>query len=272
MRKRLAAAALTAWVIIIPLVPAAEEAPPPAPAAGDYLARLEAYNEAVATLRGTAAFKAYGAMEGNFNAAFAYVRPDRGRLEISTPLGGTALVITARGDEMLLYYPLDDVAVVAPGAEWAFAGMPVGTGGFYQLLNWLAARPRLYGAEVRAGAVTLAAEPAGDGNVALTWRRTSDGARLQMVTVAAEPFRLLSARLFEGEAAVFDATYDDWRARGEATMPYAITLRAEETLVEIAVKKLETNAPVDDGAFSTVPPEGAAVMETWPPAAELDAE
>lgn len=271
MPKRLAAASLTMIWLLVPAAPAAaEDAPPPGAelSAGDYLALLKEHGEAVASFRGTAALKAYGATEGTFNVAFAYVPPDRGRLEISTPLTGTVLVITARGDEMLLYYPADDTAVVAADADWPFADM-LGGGGFYQLVDWLAGRPQLYEADVDAGAVTFAAEPAGAGRAALTWRRASDGSRLQQVTMSAEPYRLLGARLYEGEEAVFDVTYDDWRACGEATMPYAVTFKAEETVVEIAAQKLETNVPMDDEAFSTAPPEGATVMETWPPGTEF---
>ena len=271
MHKRLTAASLTMIWLLAPAAPAAAEDAPPEGAelsARDYLALLRARGEAVASFRGTAALKAYGATEGTFNVAFAYVPPDRGRLEISTPLTGTVLVITARGDETLLYYPADDVAVVAADADWAFADMLGGSGGFYQLVDWLAGRPQLYEADVDAGAVTLAAEPAGAGSTALTWRRASDGSRLQQVTMSAEPYRLLAARLYEGEEAIFDVTYDDWRACGEATMPYAVTFKAEETVVEIAARKLETNVPVDDEAFSTAPPEGATVMETWPPEME----
>ena len=272
MPKRLAAAALTTISFLLPAAPAAAKEPPPAAelSAADYLAVLKAQGEAVASFRGTAAMKAYGATEGTFNVAFAYVPPDRGRLEISTPLTGTVLVITARGDETLLYYPADDVAVVTADADWPFADMLGGGGGFYQLVDWLAGRPQLYEADVDAGAVTLAAEPAGAGRAALTWRRASDGSRLQQVTMSAEPYRLLGARLYEGEKAVFDVTYDDWRACGEATMPYAVTFKAEEMVVEIAAQKLETNVPMDDEAFSTSPPEGATVMETWPPGTEFD--
>ena len=75
--------------------------------------------------------KAYGETEGNFAAAFAYVPPDRGRIELSTPLTGTLLVVTARGDNVLLYYPGDNLAIVATGSDDAFAILPDGSGGFY---------------------------------------------------------------------------------------------------------------------------------------------
>jgi len=270
MQKRLAAAALATICVLVPRAPAAaEEAPPVAelPAA-DYVALLKAQGEAVGAFRGTAAMKAYGATEGNFAAAFAYAPPDRGRLELSTPLTGTLLVVTARGADMLLYYPGDNVAVVATDADPVFADM-LGGGGFYQLVDWLAGRPPLYEEEVDAGTATLAAEPVGDGRISLTWRRASDGARLQRVTLSAQPHRLLGARLFDEDEAAFDVTYDDWRAVGEGTMPYAVTFKAEDTVVEIAVKKLEVGVAMDDAAFSTAPPEGATVRDAWPPGTDF---
>lgn len=264
MPNRLATAALITTCILAPSAPAAGEL-----AAADYVALLKGRGEAVTSFRGTAAMKAYGATEGSFAAAFAYVPPDRGRLELSTPLTGTLLVVTAQGDDVLLFYPGDNVAVVAAGGDETLAFMPGGSGGFFQLVDWLAGRPPLYEEEVGAGTVALSAEPASDGRVSLTWRLTSDGSRLQQVTLSAESHLLLGARLFDADEAAFDVTYGDWREVGEATMPYAITFKAEDTVVEIAVKKLEVGVEMDDEAFSTAPPEGATVMDAWPEGAEF---
>ena len=265
MPKRIAAAALAALCCAAPAVLAAGEAPPPALdlGAADDRALLTAQGEAAVSFRGTASMTAYGETEGTFAAAFAYVPPDRGRLEVSTPLTGTLLVVTARGDDVLLYYPGENVAVIAAGGD-ALAILPGGSGDFFQFVDWLAGRPPLYGEEVEAGTVTLSAEPAGDGRVSLTWRRAADGARLQQVTLSAEPRLLTGARLFDGDAAAFDVTYDDWREVGEAKMPYAVTFKTESATAEIAVKKLEVGVAIDDEAFSTSPPEGATVMDAWP--------
>jgi outer membrane biogenesis lipoprotein LolB len=268
MRARFTLASISITCLLGAAAPAAaeEEATPGAAlSAAECLALLRARAEAVTAFRGTAALKAYGAREGTFNLAFAYVPPGQGRLELSTPLTGTVLVVTARGDEMLLYYPADNVAVVT-----AAGGPPADPfgGGLYRLVDWLAGRPELYEVDVAAGAVTLAAEPAGEGRTAITWRRASDGARLQQLTISAEPHHLLAARLYDGEEAIFDVTYGDWRACGPAAMPYAVTFKAEDTVVEIVARKIEVNVPMDEAAFSTAPPEGAALREAWPPETE----
>jgi outer membrane lipoprotein-sorting protein len=267
MRIRIAAAALIAICILAPA--GAEDAPTVAelPAA-DYVASLKERGEAAASFRGTAAMKAYGETEGTFAAAFAYVPPDRGRLEFSTPLTGTLLVVTARGDDALFYYPGENVAVVAAGGD-ALAILPGGSGGFFQFVDWLAGRPSLYEEEVASGAVALSAEPVGDGLISLTWRRAADGARLQQVTLSAESRLPVGARLFDGDEAALDVTYDDWREVGEDKMPYAVTFKTEDATAEIAVKKLEVGVALDDEAFSTAPPEGATVMDAWPEGMEF---
>jgi outer membrane lipoprotein-sorting protein len=258
MRIPIAAAVLITSCVLAPRTPAAAELP-----AADYLALLKAQGDAP-SFRGTATMKAYGETEGTFAVAFAYVPPDRARLEASTPLTGTLLVVTARGDDVLFYYPGENVAVVAAGDEATPGILSGGSGGFYQFVDWLAARPQLYEEEVGAGTVTRSAEPAGEGRVSLTWRRAADGSRLQQVTLSAEPYRLLGARLFDADEPAFDATYDDWREVGEEEMPYAVTFKTENATAEIAVKKLEVGVAIDDEAFSTVPPEGATVMAEWP--------
>ena len=269
MRIRLTTAALiTICALVARATGAGDEAPTiPELPADDWLAHFKEAEEAATSLRGTATMKAYGATEGTFNAAFAYAPPERARLEISTPLTGTLLILTARGADVLLYYPADNVAVVGADADAVFGGT-LGGGNLFQLVDWLAGRPPRYQAELEAGEMTIAAEPLGDGRVTFTWRWASDGARLQQITVEAETYRLLGARLYEGEEAVFDATYEDWRAVGEATMPYAVTFKAEDSVVEIAANKLEVNVPIDDAAFSTEPPAGAVIRDTWPPEAE----
>jgi outer membrane lipoprotein-sorting protein len=257
MRIRLIAAALITSCILAPYTPAAELS------AADCVALLKAQGEAAA-FRGTAVLKAYGETEGTFAVAFAYVPPDRARLEASTPLTGTLLVVTARGDDVLFYYPGENLAVVAAGDGGTPGILSGGSGGFYQFVDWLAGRPQLYEEEVGAGTVTLSAEAAGEGRISLTWRRAADGSRLQLLTLSAEPYRLLGARLFDGDEPAFDATYDDWREVGEGKMPYAVTFKTENAMAEIEVKKLEVGVAIDDGAFSTAPPEGATVMDTWP--------
>ena len=57
-------------------------------------------------------------------------------------------------------------------------------------------------------------------------------------------------------------------ACGAAAMPYAVTFKAEDMVVEIVARKIEVNVPIDEAAFSTAPPEGAALREAWPPETE----
>ena len=72
-------------------------APPP----GEYLARLAARRVTIISLRGAATLTLYGEKAGTFAVAVAFVPPGRARLEVSGPLGGAALIVTAAGGELL---------------------------------------------------------------------------------------------------------------------------------------------------------------------------
>jgi len=240
--------------------PAAPETEPPA--AAQYLQEIKSNLGPLASYRGTATLRAYGDVEGTFNAAFARAQPDRGRLEVSSPLTGTALVVTAAAGELLAYYPLDEIAVVGSDDARGIAALPAGRGGLSDSLDLLAGRPPLYAEGVAAGNLEIGVAEEG-GVVALTWLEPG-GARLQQLTLAGDPRRPVNVRFYEDDAAAVDVTYDDWRDRDGAAVPFATTVKTADALVEITVKKFEVNVDVPEEAFSTTRPAGVKVMEAWP--------
>jgi hypothetical protein len=242
--------------------------------AGDYLALLEGQREAVASFRGSAAIRLYGPSEGTFNVAFGRVLPDRSRLELSAPLAGTIAVATAKAGDFLVYYPLEKVASVgACGGErvFNFPGGDVGRA-FWEGLGWLAGWPPLYAEPVEAGTLEVSVSPAGPGAVALTWSRASDGSPLQRLTLGQDPLRVLNARLYEDDEIALDVTYDDWRDDAGFPTPFAISFKTEDQVAEVSVKKFEVNVAIEEDAFSTTPPEGTTILETWPARPEDDGD
>lgn len=248
--------------------PAAPETEPP-PAA-QYLQEIESNLGPLASYRGTATLRAYGDVEGTFNAAFARAQPDRGRLEMSSPLTGTALVVTAAAGELLAYYPLGEIAVVGSDDARGIAALPAGRGGLSDSLDLLAGRPPLYAEDAAAGDLEISVAESGDA-VALTWLEPG-GARLQQLTLAGNPRLPVAFRIFEDDAAAADVTYGDWRERDGAAVPFATTVKNADALVEISVKKFEPDVDVPEEAFSTTPPAGVEVMEGWAVPQEYDAE
>jgi hypothetical protein len=234
--------------------------------AGDYLALLEGQRETVASFRGSATVRLYGSSEGTFNVAFGRVLPDRSRLELSAPLAGTIVVATAKAGDFLVYYPLEKVASAGAYGDERVFNLPGGDVGraFWEGLGWLAGWPPLYAEAVDAGTLEVSVSPAGPGAVALTWSRTSDGSPLQQLTLAQDPLRVLNARLYEEGEAALDVTYDDWRDDAGFPTPFTISFKAEDQVAEVSVKKFEVNVPMEEEAFSTTPPEGVTILETWP--------
>jgi hypothetical protein len=227
------------------------------------LEEIEAARALPASYRGTATLRAYGDAEGTFGAAFARAQPDRGRLEMSTPLTGTALVVTAAGGELLAYYPLEEIAVVVPDDARGVPALVAGTGGgFAESLDLLAGRPPLYAEEAAAGTLEVEAREDGD-ELTLTWREAG-GARVQQLTLAGEDRRPLGFRIYEDDAAAVDVTYDDWRDAGVVEVPFAVSVKTADAVVEVAVRKFEADVDVPEEAFSTTPPAGVEVLEGWP--------
>ncbi len=240
--------------------------------AADYSALLEGQREAVTSFRGSATVKLYGSREGTFNVAFGRVLPDRSRLELSAPLAGTLLVLTAQAEDFLVYYPLEKVAVGGAYVEERFAASPEEDSArdLCEGLEWLAGRPPLYAEEVNAGTFDVNVSPAGPGAVALTWSRASDGGLLQRLTLAQDPLRVLNARVYEDDEIALDVTYDDWRDDAGFSTAFAISIKTEDQIAEVSVRKFEVNVPMEEEAFSTTPPEGVTILETWPAGPEDD--
>jgi outer membrane biogenesis lipoprotein LolB len=260
----------------VAIIAATAQGQPPAPpgtepsAAARYVQQIEGNLGPLASYRGTATLRAYGDVEGTFNAAFARAQPDRGRLEVSSPLTGTALVVTAAAGELLVYYPLDEIAVVGSDDARGIAALPAGRGGLSDSLNLLAGRPPLYTEDVAAGNLEISVAEEG-GAVTLTWLEPG-GARLQQLTLAGNTGLPVNFRFYEDDAATADVTYDDWRDHGGAAVPFALTVKTADALVEISVKKFDADVDVPGEAFSTTPPAGVEVVETWPAAFGDDAE
>ncbi len=267
---RVALAALCAWTLTAPAA-SASEAPV---TAGDYLAVLQGQREAVASFRGSATVKLYGSSEGTFNVAFGGVLPDRSRLEFSAPLAGTVAVVTAKAGDFLVYYPLEKIAYAGAYGDERVFDFPGGDAGgaFWEGLGWLAGWAPLYAEEVEAGTFEVSVSPAGPEAVALTWSRASDGLPLQRLTLAQEPLRVSNARLYEDDEIVLDVTYDDWRDDAGFPTPFAISFKTGDDVAEVSLRKFEVNVPMEEEAFSTTPPEGTTILETWPPGLEDDGD
>lgn len=254
---------------------AAAQTPSPSdgggPAPVSLLEEIEAGRALPASYRGTATLRAYADAEGTFGAAFARAQPDLGRLEMSTPLTGTALVITAAGGELLAYYPLEEIAVVVPDDARGVPALVAGAGGgLAESLDLLAGRPPLYVEEAAAGTLEVEAREEDD-ELTLTWRGAGD-VRIQRLTLAGEERRPLGFRIYEDDAAAVDVTYDDWRDAGGVEVPFAVSIKTADAVVEVAVRKFETDVDVPDGAFSTTPPAGAEVLEGWPEGGSAEAD
>lgn len=253
-----------------------------APAA-DILSRLGALErrwQEVPSARGAAAVKVYGEEESTFTLAWGRLRPDRTRLEVSAPLYGTAVVLTARGEEVLAYYPPENAAVVMTAEEWNPSAV-LGTAfdyNLHELVDGLIGRPPLHLDDVTAATLEVEATPTDSGGEKITWRRAGTPSRVQELTLSAAPGaggerRPLYLRLFEADAAVADVTYAEWTpASDEApAWPRAVTLKTETGTAEIRITKLEFGVALPEEAFSTTPPAGAAVYEPAPAAERDDA-
>ncbi len=276
IKVRGASAALVAAAFLA-IITAAAQAQPPAPsktepsAAALLLEGIESGRGSLASYRGTATLRAYGDVEGSFNAAFARELPDRGRLEMSTPLTGTALVVTAAGGELLAFYPLDEIAVVGSDDARGIPALAAGAGGsLSDSLDLLTGRPPLYAEEVAAADLEIKAVEDSD-TLTLTWLEAG-GSRLQQLTLAGNPRRPVAFRIYEKDAAAVDVTYGDWRDRGDVAAPFAVTVKTSDAIVEISVKKFEANVDIQEEAFSTTPPEGVEVLERWPVPSAYDVE
>lgn len=257
-----ALAALCAWTLAA-LPASAGDAPV---TAGDYLAVLQGQREAVTSFRGSATIKLYGSGAGAVNAAFGRVLPDRTRLELSAPLAGTLMVFTAKAGDLLVYFPREEVAVTGTAIDGHFPASPEGDWvcALCECPEWLAGWPPLHAEEVDAGTFELSVSPAGPEAVALTWSRASDGSPLQQLTLAQDPLRVVNARVYEDDEAVLDVTYDDWRDDAGFPTPFAISIKTEDQVADVSLRKFETNVPIEEEAFSTTPPEGVTILETRP--------
>ncbi|MGD8717233.1 MAG: hypothetical protein PVH29_00295 [Candidatus Zixiibacteriota bacterium] len=230
---------------------------------GDPLTELREPWAAVTAFRGNAAVKIYGPEESAFAVAFGRVMPDRTRIEVSAPLIGTVAIVTARGGDVLAYYPGDNVAIVGAGAEMdlsALFGPGFGTD-FHALVDGLAGIPSLYGAGEEETAFEATTKDGGDGLATVTWRSRSDGSRHQAITYRPETGELVNVRLYREDEAAADATYGDWNETPPAVAPGTVTIKTEDTVTEIKITRFEFNVEIPDEAFSTTPPEGATVME-----------
>ncbi|UCH78288.1 MAG: hypothetical protein JSU81_11300 [Candidatus Coatesbacteria bacterium] len=260
--------------------PSAIAATDDAPAT-DILSRLAAFEERweeTPAVRGAATVKVYGEEESNFTLAWGRLRPDRTRLEVSAPLYGTAVVLTARGEEMLAYYPHENAAVVMTAEEWNPSAV-LGTAfdyNLHELVDGLLGQPPLYLVDGTAAALEVEATPGDSGGEKIVWRRAETSSRVQELTLSAAfaggERRPLHLRLFEADAPVVDVTYAEWTpAVGEGpAAPRAVTLKTEDRVAEIRITKLEFDVAFPEGAFSTTPPAGAAVYEPAPAAERYD--
>jgi hypothetical protein len=242
------------------------------------LVALERRWEETPSIRGAATVKVYGEEESNFTLAWGRLRPDRTRLEVSAPLYGTAVVLTARGEEVLAYYPHEDAAVLMTGAEWDPSAL-LGTAfeyNLHELVDGLLGRPPLYLADVTAGTLAATVTPGELGSEKIAWRQPETSSRVQELTLsealAGGERRPLHLRLFEADAAVVDVTYAEWgAAAGEGpAAPRAVTLKTEDRVAEIRITKLEFDIAFPEEAFSTTPPAGATVYEPAPAAERYD--
>jgi outer membrane lipoprotein-sorting protein len=53
-------------------------------------------------------------------------------------------------------------------------------------------------------------------------------------------------------------------------VPFAVTVKTADAVVEVALKKFEIDVDVPGEAFSTTPPAGVEVLDSWPEAGPPD--
>lgn len=237
----------------------------------DPLAELRDPWAAVTGFRGNATVKIYGPEESAFSLAFGRVIPDRTRFEVSAPLIGTVAIVTAQGNDVLAYYPGDNVAVVGAGAVMDLSSLfgPGFGADFHGLVDGLAGIPSLYGTGGEDAAFEITTERGTDDSANVTWRSRVDGSRYQTISYRPKTGELINVRLYRDDEAAADATYGEWREIPPATAPGTVTIKTADTVTEIKITRFEFNVGIPDEAFSTTPPEGATIMEALADPAEF---
>ncbi len=232
--------------------------------AAAYLARLASRNPGLAGFRGRATLTVYGEGEGNYAVTFGRAFPDKSRLEIEGPLGGTALVVTTSAGDAMCHDVGARAVILGPDTrEFAAAVIGVDLGGSISgIIDWFSGKPPVAVPGEPSAAPSLAADSARD--ISIYWRRPGEETPLQQLILADGPLRPVAVRRFENGRMADELAYDDWREEGGYSFPFALTVKTTDVTVEIKISKIESDIKLDDALFGTTPPSGAAVS-VWPP-------
>ena len=224
--------------------------------------------EAIHSFRGRATLTFTGAEEGVYEVAFGRVRPDAARMEVSSPLGAVALILTARDGKLLAYNVGERAAGFGPdSAEHLAAALDADVGAnLTGLLDWFAACP----GEPAAGdaGCDVRVEPRRDeggrlSGYAVSWVRRDTGETAQELTTDAAGTRLTAARSQDRDGGAVEVRYDDWRETDGVAMPRRVTFTTPDLTADVKVTKLAVNVEIPAEAFSLDTPPGTEDIFYW---------
>lgn len=231
----------------------------------DTLARLAFFRTGLQNYRGQATLTiAGGERPGTYNVSFGRVLPDKSRLEIGTPLGGTAFILTAKAGTLMAYNVPERAAGVGPDSrEHVAAALDADLGGnLGEILDWLAGIPGTMEADVVSGKIWLEATAAG-GDVTASWSGPDDGILLQEITLDEKTGRLKSARRFDGGEIAASAEFDEWKKEKGFEFARHAVVKTADVSCDIKITKLEANVEIPAEAFALETPPGTESIIYW---------
>jgi len=231
----------------------------------DVLARLALARTGLQTYRGQATLTiAGGERPGTYNVSFGRILPDKSRLEIGTPLGGTGLVLTANAGTMMAYNVPERSAGIGPESrEHLAAVLDADLGGnLAETLDWLVGIPGTMEADVLADKVRLSAAAEG-GDATASWSRPADGVLLQEITIDDKTLKLKSARRFDNGEIAASAEFDKWKKESGFEFARHVIVKTAALTCDVKVTKLEANVEIPAEAFELQTPPGTESIIYW---------
>ncbi len=211
---------------------------------------LAARESAVTTVRGLASVRYDGpAGSGSATQVIVAALPDRGRVEVLSPLGTAVLLVVIRGQDVAVHAPARHeygAGRATPETLGRLAQVPIPPG---QLLRLLVGLPPL---PVRAGdprvRVTAEAEAVRVESV--------DGPYWQRMWTGPDGAEVERGELGEATGPLLRFEFGERRRMNGAALPLAIRLEGVRTGTRVAIQyeTARLNEPVDAGLFDLPPP------------------